>query len=160
MMNHSKLIGIVTSRLFLQYKESEKPLSLSQVLDEKKDLNLFEIQQDYINFVIHAIDIGHAAKPFKLELKWAELVTKEFHNQGDNEKSLGLTVSFLCDRATANLPASQIGFISGIVLPTFHLVEKFLPNIENYISLIVKSKEEWEKLKEENEKGGVEISKK
>lgn len=151
MMNHSKLIGIVTSRLFLQYKENENPLSLSQVLDQKKDLNMFEVQQDYINFIIHAIDIGHAAKPFKLELKWAELVTKEFHNQGDNEKTLGLPVSFLCDRETANLPASQIGFISGIVLPTFQLVEKFLPKIDNYTELIMKSKEEWEKLKEEKE---------
>lgn len=151
MMNHSKLVGIITSRLFLQIKESEKPLSLSQVLEGKKELNLFEIQQDYINFIIHSIDIGHAAKPFKLEYKWAELVTKEFHNQGDIEKSLGLPISFLCDRATANLPASQIGFISGIVLPTFHLVEKFLPKIGIYVDYIVKSKEEWEKLKEEKE---------
>lgn len=147
MANHSKLVGIMTSRLYVHIKEKGSTKSLSELVNEKNDININEIQQDYINFIIHAIDIGHAAKPFDLEFKWAELVTKEFHNQGDNEKALNLPVSFLCDRYTANIPSSQISFIDGIVLPTFQLVEKLLPNISNYIELIIKSKEEWEKIK-------------
>lgn len=150
MANHSKLVAIMTSRLIYHYKENTK-LSLTQLLEENQDINKFEIQQDYINFIVHAIDIGHAAKPFSLELKWADLVTQEFHNQGDIEKSLNLQVSFLCDRKTSNLPASQIGFISGIVLPTFQLAEKLLPDIFNYSALIIICKEEWEKLKCINE---------
>lgn len=159
MMNHSKLIGIMTSRIFLQYKETENPLSLSQVIDQKKELNMFEIQQDYINFVIHAIDIGHAAKPFELEIKWADIITKEFLNQGDVEKNLNLPISFLCDRTTSNIPVSQIGFISGIVLPTFQILEKFLPSIQKYTSLILKSKEGWEKLRDEQQTKNNNISK-
>lgn len=147
MMVHSKLIGIMNSRLYVHCKESDKPQKLSIMLEENKDLNKFDIQQDYINFVLHAIDIGHAAKPFDLELKWSKLVAEEFYNQGDIEKTLGLPISFLCDRSTANLPASQIGFINGIVLPTFLLIVKLLPPTENYLELIMKSKEEWEKLR-------------
>ena len=148
MMAHSKLVGVMTSRLFLQYKESDKPLSLSELLDENKELNKIEIQQDYINFIIHAVDISHAAKPFELEVKWADLVTKEFHNQGDKEKELGLPISFLCDITTSNLPSSQVGFISGLVLPTFQLVSKLLPLSDHYIDYILNSKMEWEKLKD------------
>jgi hypothetical protein len=148
MMAHSKLVGVMTSRLYLQYKEADKPLSLSQMLEENKELNKIEIQQDYINFIIHAVDIGHAAKPFDLEVKWADLVTKEFHNQGDKEKELSLPISFLCDRTTSNLPSSQVGFIAGLVLPTFQLVSKLLPLSDHYIDYILNSKIEWEKLKE------------
>lgn len=150
MMNHSKLVGIMTSRLYIQYKENGQFLSISQMIEENRELNKFDVQQDYINFVLHAIDIGHAAKPFELEIKWAELVSKEFHNQGDIEKKLGLPVSFLCDRATANIPASQVGFISGIVLPTFQLVCKLLPLTKAYEEMIIISKEEWEKLRSQN----------
>lgn len=148
MMNHSKLVGIITSRLLVQYKEDDNLMSLSQMIEENKELNKFDVQQDYINFVIHGVDIGHAAKPFSLELKWAELVSQEFHNQGDSEKKLGLTISFLCDRATANLPASQVSFINGIVLPTFQLIQKLLPLTYVYVEMITKSKEEWEILKD------------
>lgn len=153
MMNHSKLVGIITSRLLVQYKEDDKLLSLSQMIEENKELNKFDVQQDYINFIIHGVDIGHAAKPFQLELKWAEYVTQEFHNQGDTEKQLGLPISFLCDRTTANLPASQVSFISGIVLPTFQLIYKLLPLTSVYVEMITKSKEEWEMLKEAKAKG-------
>ncbi len=138
----------MTSRLFLQYKEADKPLSLTQMMEENKELSKIEIQQDYINFIIHAIDIGHAAKSFDLEKKWADLVTKEFHNQGDKEKELGLPISFLCDRNNFNLPSSQVGFISGLVLPTFQLIAKLLPKSSDYVDFLIVSKQEWEKLKE------------
>ena len=151
MANHSKLVAIITSRLYYHNKDN-KQLSLSQILDENKDINKFEIQQDYINFIVHSIDIGHAAKPFNLEMKWSDVVTQEFLNQGDKEKSMNLAISFLCDRKTSNLPNSQIGFITGIVLPTFQLAERLLPDIGSYLKLINNSKDEWEKLKAKEEK--------
>ena len=77
MANHSKLVGVMTSRLYYQIKDDNSSISLSQLLEENKDINKSEIQQDYINFILHAIDIGHAAKDFELEKKWAGLVTEE-----------------------------------------------------------------------------------
>lgn len=151
MMVHAKQIGIITSRLYLQYKESDKPILLSNIMENNSELSKIDIQQDFINFIIHAIDIGHAAKPFEQELKWADLVTKEFHNQGDKEKELGLPVSFLCDRKTSNLPQSQVGFINGLVLPTFQLVVKLIPDSACYIDYIINSKCEWEKIRDAKE---------
>jgi hypothetical protein len=157
MAMHSKLIGTVTSKYLVRPKldnllnsdnNQSTEFSISNFIAENSGCNKQEIQQDLINFVLHAVDIGHAAKPFELELKWAELVTMEFHNQGDTEKKLGLQVSFLCDRTTSNLPASQVGFINGIVLPTFQVVVSLLPSMMIYCDLIEKSRNEWEKLKE------------
>lgn len=154
MANHSKLVGTVTSKYVLSnYSQISSvheidPFNLNSYLENNKDNNKSEIQQDLINFALHSIDIGHAAKPFEVELKWADLVTMEFLNQGDTEKNLGLPISFLCDRATSNVPASQVGFIAGIVLPTFQLLTCILPDSQHYLTLIEKAKIEWEKLKE------------
>lgn len=141
MAMHSKLVGIISSKV------SSDDFIISKYLESNSETNKFEFQQDIINFVLHAVDIGHGAKPFKLELKWADLVTQEFHNQGDVEKKLNLPISFLCDRTTANIPASQVGFIAGIVLPTFQLVHKICPKTFEYVQMLETSKEEWEKLK-------------
>lgn len=151
MMNHSKLISTMSSKFSKNSKKNDDdaPFCLTKYLEETNSLNnKFDVQQDFINFVLHAIDIGHAAKPFDLEVKWADLVTMEFHNQGDTEKNRGLQVSFLCDRTTSNLPASQKGFIAGIVLPTFQLVVGFLPKMKMYVELIEIAKDGWEKIKE------------
>jgi len=148
MANHGKLIGILSSKHLLKLNpDSSNGFNLKEYLEENKEANKFEIQQDAMNFMLHAIDIGHAAKPFELEIKWADCVTAEFLNQGDTEKKLGLPVSFLCDRNTSNVPASQVGFIAGLVLPAFQLAAKLLPKAKHYVELIQKSKEEWEKLK-------------
>lgn len=141
MAMHSKLVGTISSKV------SNDDFVISKYLESNSEINKFDFQQDIINFVLHAIDIGHAAKPFKIEIKWADLVTQEFHNQGDVEKKLNLPISFLCDRTTANIPASQVGFIAGIVLPTFQLVQRICPTTFEYVQLIETSKEEWEKLK-------------
>lgn len=146
MSSHSKIIGILTARICLHLSSSTGVLSFSELLNENQPEMKFELQQDYLNTILHAVDIGHAAKPFELEVKWAELVTQEFHNQGDIEKSKNLAVSFLCERSTCNLPCSQIAFITGIVLPTFQLVQKVLPETSIYVEYIENSKVKWQEL--------------
>lgn len=153
---HGKILGTISSKhllknLKMENKDESKGFNIKEYIEENKEANKFEIQQDAINFILHAIDIGHAAKPFDLELKWADCVTAEFLNQGDTEKKLGLPVSYLCDRDTSNVPASQVGFISFLVLPTFQLAFNLLPKTKHYITLINKCKEEWEKLKNEKQ---------
>lgn len=156
MANHSKIIGIVNSKLLSlgnsSDQEKKNGFCIKEYIAKNKEANKFDIQQEFLNFNLHAIDIGHAAKPWDIEVKWAELVTMEFLNQGDTEKKLGLPVSFLCDRDTSNLPASQVGFISGIVMPTFEIVASILPKSKPYLKLIEENKNNWQKLKEENEK--------
>ena len=86
------------------------------------DLKNFDSRMDLYRMVIKAADIGHAAKSKDLHVRWCGLVIQEFFNQGDLEKSLGLSVSMYCDRDTTDIPKSQAGFISNIVLPLFQSI--------------------------------------
>jgi cAMP-specific phosphodiesterase 4/calcium/calmodulin-dependent 3',5'-cyclic nucleotide phosphodiesterase len=55
-------------------------------------------------------------------------VTDEFFAQGDQEKSMGLPASPMCDRDTANIPNMQLGFIDFIVAPFFGTLFKIFPH--------------------------------
>jgi hypothetical protein len=58
--------------------------------------------------------------------KWADLVSEEFFQQGDNEKSLGLEISPMCDRTKTNLRTMQMGFIEFAVAPL--IISEFFPS--------------------------------
>ena len=79
-----------------------------------------------MKIAIKCADIAHGAKRLEIHKKWTGLVTKEFFNQGDKEKKMGLTVSPLCDRETVVIADSQKGFLSYLVLPVFELWENFV----------------------------------
>lgn len=65
---------------------------------------------------LKAADLGHASLPWDQHVRWSNLVVEEFYQQGDDEKSRGLPVSFLCDRVRdADLPKSQQGFLRFVV---------------------------------------------
>ena len=61
--------------------------------------------------LVHASDINNVSRPFDIAKDWAERTVKEFFNQGDKERALGLEISMLCDRHTTNFAKSQIGFV-------------------------------------------------
>jgi len=86
--------------------------------------------QDCITFVrmlMRGADINHGAKPWDLHETWSMRITMEFHAQGDEEKSLGLPVSPLCEREGFNLPKSQSGFLEYVVMPIW---AEFLVGVE------------------------------
>lgn len=82
------------------------------------------------SMVLHACDISGQAKPVVIGEIWSNRVMSEFFVQGDQEKSLGLPVSPLCDRDTTDIPHSQVGFIQFIVQPTFETFAGLVPKVE------------------------------
>jgi len=71
-------------------------------------------------------DIGHAALPWGLHEAWSVRVTQEFFLQGDEERSLGMTVSALCDRQSpGDIGKSQKGFLEFVCLPLFEELARF-----------------------------------
>lgn len=67
--------------------------------------------------LLHAADLSNPCKPFKITLKWAQVVVEEFFEQGDQEKAHGLPIGMLNDRTKVTLPHSQLGFIQFLVAP-------------------------------------------
>ena len=70
----------------------------------------------------------------------------ELWQQGDQEKAFGLSVSFLCDRISADVPKSQIGFIRGIITPTFDVLVELLPALSYLKEVIEDNLDEWSKI--------------
>jgi hypothetical protein len=84
--------------------------TIDALAQEKDRLFILEV-------CLHCADISNPYKPWKVCERWAHLVIEEFARQGDREKSEGLEISPMCDRATINLCNSQLGFIEFVVAP-------------------------------------------
>uniref|UniRef100_A0A6Q2XLW5 Phosphodiesterase n=1 Tax=Esox lucius TaxID=8010 RepID=A0A6Q2XLW5_ESOLU len=97
---------------FQQIKTMRNSLQQPEGVDKAKALSL----------MLHAADISHPAKAWKLHYRWTQALMEEFFRQGDKEIELGLPFSPLCDRKATMIAQSQIGFIDFIVEPTFSVL--------------------------------------
>lgn len=74
-------------------------------------------------------DLSGSCKPYMVAKVLTDNVVKEFYNQGDKEKAMGLTPLSLMDREkSAQIPEDQVNFLTIIVLPCTDLLKTFLPN--------------------------------
>jgi cAMP-specific phosphodiesterase 4 len=67
--------------------------------------------------MLHCADLSSPTKPLNICLNWTYKLMDEFFLQGDREASLGLEISPMCDRHTACIEKSQVGFIDFILHP-------------------------------------------
>ena len=101
--------------------------------------------------LMHAADISNPTREWSVCKRWSYLLIDEFFSQGDEERSLGLPISHLCDRHTVDLASSQIGFIDVIIEPTFLNLALVLPQVNHLIlPNIHENKENWGKLGNSN----------
>jgi len=68
-------------------------------------------------------------------------------------------VSFLCDRATVNIPSSQFGFISNMVLPLYTTLAHISQDITNdQIAHGIENLKKWKALETQDKKKSQAIS--
>lgn len=67
--------------------------------------------------MVHCADLSNPTKPLEIYKRWVSLIMEEFFQQGDKERSQGMDISPMCDRHTATIEKSQVGFIDYIVHP-------------------------------------------
>ncbi|KAK6180169.1 cAMP-specific 3',5'-cyclic phosphodiesterase 4D isoform X2 [Patella vulgata] len=67
--------------------------------------------------MVHCSDLSNPTKPLELYKMWTDRIMNEFFEQGDAERRRGLDISPMCDRQTATIEKSQVGFIDYIVHP-------------------------------------------
>ncbi|XP_072262492.1 dual specificity calcium/calmodulin-dependent 3',5'-cyclic nucleotide phosphodiesterase 1B isoform X2 [Pyxicephalus adspersus] len=97
---------------FQQVKTMKSSLQSLENIDKSKALSL----------LLHAADISHPTKQWKVHARWTKALMEEFFRQGDKEAEMGLPFSPLCDRKSTLVAQSQIGFIEFIVDPTFSVL--------------------------------------
>ena len=107
--------------------------------------------------MVHCSDLSNPTKPLNLYKEWIDRLMKEFWAQGDRvrkaslklqlnfvfkEKEEGLEVSAMCDRDTANIEKSQVGFISFIVQPLWETwAELVYPDINHIMDILRTNKQ-------------------
>ena len=124
------------------------------ITDINNEMTTNEEQQALFDYFIHSADLAHNTKKFKISLKWVELLSNEFWIQGDKEKKMNLSVSFLCDRNNTDVPKSQVGFIGGFVIPTFNFLIIMFPSLSFTVENAKNNIKEWQKLVDEKRKKG------
>ena len=147
MFFHKKIIETTKSKAH-QIKQDK-----FEFINNDKDSIKAE-QQSFLDYFIHAADLGHNSKLFKISIKWVELLSEEFWLQGDKEKSLGISVSFLCDRLNTNVPKGQVNFLTAFILPTFGLMTAMFPGLSFTQKNVENNIKEWQKLADENRQRG------
>ncbi|EAS01283.2 3'5'-cyclic nucleotide phosphodiesterase family protein (macronuclear) [Tetrahymena thermophila SB210] len=103
-------------------------------------------KQMCIDTIIHACDVSNPVKTWNVYQQWAHRVLSEFWSQGDQERSQGIQITYLCDRYTTNTAKSQVGFIDFIVKPLYEVICNFLPELKNYMQQIDSNKQKWNEL--------------
>ena len=86
MFYHSRIIALMKSRL---ENKNIKNGENSENIVKNSGNNLFNEQQEILNYLIHIGDISHNTKKFEITYKWSLLLTEEFWRQGDEEKEKG-----------------------------------------------------------------------
>ena len=147
MFYHKKIIDTAQSKI-----KQIKPDKFEFLSTDKESIK--SEQQSILDFFIHTADLAHNSKLFKISLKWVELLSEEFWLQGDKEKSLGINVSYLCDRNKVNIPKDQVGFLNGVILPTFDILTQLFPGLNYTTENVMNNIKEWQKLADENRKKG------
>uniref|UniRef100_A0A8C6TIG7 Phosphodiesterase n=1 Tax=Neogobius melanostomus TaxID=47308 RepID=A0A8C6TIG7_9GOBI len=100
------------------------------------------------SMMMTACDLGAVTKPWDISKKVAELVTSEFFEQGDRERSeLKLTPSAIFDRNRKDeLPGLQLEWIDGICAPLYETLVKLNPKLQPMVDMIQANRSKWDEL--------------
>ena len=128
---------------YLKFLKNWKKNESSNDSEEKKEKNEY---QCYMNVLIHSSDISNPTKPFDIYFQWAELVVKEFYEQGDKEKKINLPCS--CDRNKVTIYQSQLGFINFIEIPYFTNFVNVFENLKFYMDNLNNNKQKLQSMQE------------
>ena len=101
-----------------------------------------------MNVLIHSSDISNPTKPFDIYFIWADLVVKEFYDQGDKEKKLNMPCS--CDRNKVTIYQSQLGFINFIEIPYFSVFVNVFEKLKFYMDNLNNNKQRLLKMQEKD----------
>jgi hypothetical protein len=142
MAHHGEVVSLIRTKIKAWEDEGQKNFQLLSGNEKTK----FEEQQILLNYMIHAADLGHNTKKFEISLEWVSLLSEEFWQQGDIEKSKGIPISFLCDRDKIDVPRSQVGFLKGFIITTFDCLVSMFPNLKYTMENAKNNIKEWQKL--------------
>uniref|UniRef100_A0A7M4F577 Phosphodiesterase n=1 Tax=Crocodylus porosus TaxID=8502 RepID=A0A7M4F577_CROPO len=112
------------------------------------DWNVKSHREIFQSMLMTACDLGAVTKPWEISRQAAELVTSEFFEQGDRERSeLKLTPSAIFDRNRKDeLPRLQLEWIDSICMPLYESLVKLNMKLKPMLDLVATNRSKWEEL--------------
>uniref|UniRef100_A0A8C2K7M6 Phosphodiesterase n=1 Tax=Cyprinus carpio TaxID=7962 RepID=A0A8C2K7M6_CYPCA len=92
--------------------ETKKVTSLGVLL-----LDNYSDRIQVLQNMVHCADLSNPTKPLELYREWTDRIMVELFSQGDRERDKGIDISPMCDKHTASVEKTQVGFIDYIVHP-------------------------------------------
>uniref|UniRef100_A0A8C8RV30 Phosphodiesterase n=1 Tax=Pelusios castaneus TaxID=367368 RepID=A0A8C8RV30_9SAUR len=92
--------------------ETKKVTSLGVLL-----LDNYSDRIQVLQNMVHCADLSNPTKPLELYRQWTDRIMVEFFHQGDQERETGMEISPMCDKHSASVEKSQVGFIDYIAHP-------------------------------------------
>ncbi|OMJ74639.1 hypothetical protein SteCoe_26383 [Stentor coeruleus] len=96
-----------------------------------------------ISLFMHLGDLSNPSRIEKICEEWTLRICEEFFLQGDKERSNNIPVSPLMDRYLVNIAKSQIGFISGVILPFITPLCREIKGLDFLVTNAQANKEVW-----------------
>jgi len=120
--------------------------SLREPVENNQEKMSLEDKLFFLGSVLHAGDISSPCKPRPIMLAWTQKLLTEFWSQGDEERSLGLPISPLCDRESLmmSVPTCQLGFTKFVVQPFWESLQIIIPEASEPIDTLKANVEFWE----------------
>lgn len=105
------------------------------------------------SMLMTACDIAASTKPWPVQQKVAELVTREFFEQGDKERmELNIQPPALMDRERKHeLPLLQIAWINDICLPLYKCLATINPSLQCMVDGAMANIEKWAEVAQSSE---------
>lgn len=137
-------------RASIGYDEATGTCSSDAAVHDEPDI---EHAAKAVGILLKTSDIGHTAKPLAITREMTRRIHQEFFTQGDQERQMGIPISPLCDRESANVPKSQVGFLQHLVFPLYNVIYAYLatdPIRDHCIHQLKVNMEWWQGLAEAN----------
>ena len=147
---HSRIIALMKNRV--ENNNIKNGENSDKIINKNNNDNLFNEQQEVLNYLIHIGDLSHSSKKFEITYKWSFLLSEEFWRQGDEEKEKGFSINFLFERSNTDVPRNQVGFMKGIIIPSFEILVEFLPQLNYYWEQVNINLEKGSELADKNQK--------
>ncbi|XP_041915591.1 cAMP-specific 3',5'-cyclic phosphodiesterase 4D-like isoform X8 [Alosa sapidissima] len=92
--------------------------------------------------MVHCADLSNPTKPLALYRQWTERIMQEFFCQGDRERERSMEISPMCDKLTASVEKSQVGFIDYIVHPLWETwADLVLPDAQELLDTLQENRD-------------------
>lgn len=94
-----------------------------------------------------ACDLCASTKPWEQQQDTVRVIFEEFYEQGDIERAQGREPIPMMDRnKESEKPASQVGFLQGICIPCYDLLQKLVPETKSMMDGCLKNLQKWQEL--------------